>query len=116
MGLRKTKKLAMQLRTFFPILLLLAGFAGYAQPLRVVQPRIENLTNPIGLDVIQPRFGWLLNADRRNVLQTAYELRVASNARDLATGKKLLWNSGKIQSDASVWVPYGGPLILKALM
>lgn len=99
----------MQLRTFLPILLLLAGFAGQAQPLRVVQPRIENLQNPIGLDVIQPRFGWLLNADRRNVLQTAYEVRVASNARDLATGKKLLWNSAKIQSDASVWVPYGGP-------
>lgn len=99
----------MQLRTFFSILLLLAGFAGYAQPLRVVQPRIENLHNPIGLDVLQPRFGWLLNADRRNVLQTAYEVRVASNAKDVTAGKKLLWSSGKIQSDASVWVPYNGP-------
>ncbi len=74
--------------------------------------RLENLVNPIGLDVLQPRFGWQLAAERRNVLQTAYEIRVASNSNDLVSGKKLLWTSGKTQSDASVWVPYNGPALI----
>lgn len=101
----------MQLRKISTLTLLLCCLAATAQ-VRVQNPRIENLTNPIGLDVTQPRFGWQLAAERRNVLQTAYEIQVAASAADLAGGKKLLWTSGKTPSDASVWVPYGGPALL----
>jgi alpha-L-rhamnosidase len=101
----------MQLKRYSFILLLLCCLSATAQ-VRVQNPRIENLVNPIGLDVLQPRFGWQLSADRRNVLQTAYEIRVASNSNELLAGKKLSWNSGKIQSDASVWVPYNGPAMV----
>ncbi len=89
------------------IVLFLALFA--TAQVSVQQPRLENLVNPIGLDVVQPRFGWQLATNRRNVVQTAYEIRVATKPADLTAGKKLLWASGKITSDASVWVPYGGP-------
>jgi len=101
----------MHLKNFALFALLLSGLTVTAQ-VRIQNPRIENLTNPIGLDVTQPRFGWQLAADRRNVLQTAYEIRVAANPADLAAGKKLVWTSGKTQSDASVWVPYGGPALV----
>ncbi|MBC7773958.1 MAG: glycoside hydrolase family 78 protein [Phycisphaerae bacterium] len=87
-------------------------FLALAAQVRIQNPRIENLSNPIGLDITQPRFGWQFAADRRNVLQTAYEIRVAMNATDLLTGKKLFWTSGKTQSDASVWVPYTGPALV----
>jgi alpha-L-rhamnosidase len=89
------------------LFLLLCCLSAIAQ-VRVQNPRLENLVNPIGLDVLQPRFGWQLTSDRRNVLQTAYEIRVASNKSDLLSGKKLLWTSNKTASDASVWVNYGG--------
>ncbi len=82
-----------------------------AAQVRVQNPRIENLINPIGLDQTQPRFSWQLSSDRRNVLQRAYEIQVAASSADLAKGKKFLWGSGKINSDASVWVPYGGPAL-----
>jgi alpha-L-rhamnosidase len=75
---------------------------------RVEHPRVENLTNPVGLDVVQPRFGWQLAAERRQVLQTAYEIQIAATLPDLTAGKKLLWTSGRTASNASVWVPYGG--------
>ena len=61
----------------------------------------ENQTNPIGLDVQQPRFSWQLVSDQRNVSQTAYEIVVSS-------GKSTAWKSAKIMSDRSVHVPYGG--------
>lgn len=61
----------------------------------------ENLSDPIGIDSQQPRFSWQLLSDQRNVLQTAYEIKVES-------GKKNTWSSGKILSGESVQVPYKG--------
>jgi alpha-L-rhamnosidase len=61
----------------------------------------ENQTNPIGLDVQQPRFSWQLVSDQRNVSQTAYEI-VVSDA------KGTMWKTGKVMSDQSVHVPYSG--------
>ncbi len=61
----------------------------------------ENLSNPVGLDVKQPRFSWQLKSDKRNMAQTAYEIK-------LSAGKKQLWNSGKTASAQSVHVPYTG--------
>ncbi|MFN0214931.1 MAG: family 78 glycoside hydrolase catalytic domain [Saprospiraceae bacterium] len=101
----------MQSSNFFTLTLLFFCFTTTAQ-VRVQNLRIENLTNPIGLDVAQPRFGWQLSGERRMLLQTAYEIRVASNPGDLSRGKKLSWTSGRIQSDASIWVPYEGPAMV----
>jgi len=64
----------------------------------------ENLVNPIGLDAVQPRFTWQLASEKRNVTQSAYELKVL-------TGKTTVWNTGKVKSDQSVHVTYeGSPL------
>jgi len=61
----------------------------------------ENLTNPVGVDIAQPRFSWQLVSEKRNVTQSAHELKVFS-------GKTTLWNSGKVISSQSVHVPYAG--------
>ena len=68
--------------------------------------RCENLSNPLGLDVVQPRFSWQLTSPRRNVLQTAYEIRVSTDEKTLAKGA--VWNTGKVASDSSVHVAYAG--------
>jgi alpha-L-rhamnosidase len=62
---------------------------------------VEHLENPVGLDVKQPRFSWQLSPNKRNVMQTAYEIKVT-------TGKSVAWSSGKVNSDQSVHVPYAG--------
>jgi alpha-L-rhamnosidase len=68
----------------------------------------ENRENPIGVDAGAPRFNWQLQADRRNVSQSAFEIRVALSAADLKRGKNLVWSSGKVSSAASVHVRYTG--------
>src|SRR4051794_19915231 len=64
----------------------------------------ENLVNAMGIDATQPRFSWQLTSDKRNVMQTAYEIKVI-------TGKSTVWSSGKVNSDSSVHVYYKGPLL-----
>ncbi|MEO6705544.1 MAG: family 78 glycoside hydrolase catalytic domain, partial [Ginsengibacter sp.] len=56
----------------------------------------------------QPQFSWRLTSDKRNVMQTAYEIRIGSNYDLLKKNKNLEWNSGKILSDESVHVIYKG--------
>ncbi|GAB3414993.1 family 78 glycoside hydrolase catalytic domain [Niabella aquatica] len=64
----------------------------------------ENLVNPIGLDVVQPSFSWQLAGPGRNIVQSAYEIKVSEE-------NKTAWSSGKIMSDSSVHVTYkGSPL------
>lgn len=91
------------------ILFLVAG-AIAGTPLSVTNLRCEYKTNPEGIDVMQPRMSWELVSSERRTLQTAYEVRVAASVENLAA-KKLVWSSGKKNSDASIHVAYEGPAL-----
>src|SRR3989440_437925 len=71
--------------------------------------RVEYLTNPIGIDALQPRLSWRIASAQRNTMQSAYQLQVAAKESSLIRGANLLWDSGKTASDASVFVDYAGP-------
>lgn len=68
-------------------------------------PLTENQKNPLGVDV-SPRFSWQLVSEKRNVMQTAYEIRVSDALPSLS--KANVWSSGKVNSDQSLFVPYSG--------
>ncbi len=69
----------------------------------------EYRTNPLGIDVRQPRLSWQLASERRGAIQTAYQIRAAGEPADLIAGRNLLWDTGKVASNQSVHVPYAGP-------
>jgi alpha-L-rhamnosidase len=71
--------------------------------------RVEYQTNPLGIDVPRPRLSWIIQAEGRDVMQTAYQVQVAARADDLAAGRATLWDSGQVASDRSVFVAYKGP-------
>ncbi len=94
------------------ILISLIGFciASAAETLSVGNLRCEYKTNPLGIDVKQPRLSWQLISSRRNTMQSAYLIRVAASVEDLLANTSV-WDSGKITSDQSVHVVYGGPAL-----
>ncbi len=69
---------------------------------------VEYLTNPVGIDVQQPRFSWHLQSKSPNLYQLAYRVLVASSPEKLTAGTADIWDSGKVLSEASVLVPYTG--------
>ena len=75
-------------------------------PLEIHELRTEYLENPEGIDVLKPRFSWLLNSDGYNRSQSAYQIKVASSIKDLSNPD--VWNSGKIFSSAMNQIPYAG--------
>jgi len=67
--------------------------------------RVEYLTNPLGLDTPKPRFFWKNSHPERGQKQTAFELVVSTSPE---AEKADMWNSGKINTDSSIQIVYGG--------
>lgn len=88
---------------------LAAGFEGNdLGPAEVAGLQVEHATDPLGIDVLRPRLGWRLRADRRGVLQSAYRVIVASSRERLARDRGDVWDSGKVLSADSADVAYDG--------
>jgi len=85
--------------------LLLAVTSASAQ-LNVSHLLTENRIDPIGIDARSPRFSWQLSSTDRDVLQTAYEIEVGDKPNGAS-----VWHSGKVNSDESRFVGYGGPAV-----
>lgn len=71
----------------------------------------EYRTNPLGINVRKPRLSWQMQNDRRGAHQTAYQILAASTEKDLDGTTRFLWDSGKIEADQSIHVPYRGPAL-----
>src|ERR1700677_4902476 len=68
----------------------------------------DSLDHPLGIDSAQPLFSWQLQDDGFSARQTAYRIEVATKP-SLLIGKPDVWDSGRIPSDKSFGVAYGGP-------
>ncbi len=79
-----------------------------AQHIQLQNLRCEMLTNPLGIDVTAPRLSWEISGTQRGILQTAYQVLVASTPQKLAANEGDLWSSGKVNSNRSVHVAYAG--------
>lgn len=75
---------------------------------KLIELQTDHQTAPCGVSNLQPRFSWQFSSEKQDVMQTAYEIRVAASEKDLREGTNLLWSSGKVSSDESLFVPYAG--------
>jgi alpha-L-rhamnosidase len=83
----------------------LMGSAG-AAPVRL---KVEQRTNPLGMDELRPVFSWQNDATERGWVQTGYRIKVASSVAGLAQATPDVWDSGRVESAESLNVKYGGP-------
>jgi alpha-L-rhamnosidase len=90
------------------LLLFFPGALG-AQSLTISDLTCEHRTDPIGIDVTQPRLSWKINSEKRNVIQVACQVRVATKA-DFSHGSTV-WDSGKTTAEGSVLQEYKGPAL-----
>ena len=86
------------------LVLALTGAAAFAQQ----APRglkIEYLENPVGIDILRPRFSWLTEHTDRGQKQTADQI-VVSLKPEVKAGDQ--WDSGRVESDSPVNAVYNG--------
>ncbi len=75
--------------------------------------KVENMTNPLGIDTQRPRFSWQIVSDKNNTQQTSYRILVASTPEKLANNEGDLWDSGTVGSDSQLWITYAGKTLRK---
>ena len=93
-------------------LFLFLGFVGHTYgaegPVAPTGLRCEYLSNPLGMDVREPRFSWVLHHTARAQAQTAYQVVVASRAEELDRDTGDVWDSGRVALSDSIQVVYAG--------
>ena len=99
------------LSAFLMLIFILSAAPATFAALSVSNLKCEYKINPVGIDVEKPRLSWIIESDKRGVLQSAYELRVAPTEKDVKSGKNLSWDTGKVMSDQSIHVEYTGPAL-----
>ena len=79
--------------------------------MKLINLRVENLVNPLGLDTPTPRFSWAYEADPNewNFTQTHYHIQVFDITYvKHETEQPPVWESGWIESQGSVLITYEG--------
>ena len=66
--------------------------------------RTEDYRNPVGIDKSVVHFSWQLESEQRGVVQTSYNVQIATDA----AFADVVWTSGSVSSDASVFVEANG--------
>jgi alpha-L-rhamnosidase len=94
--------------TFLLVALHACAWSGIAGAASVNGLRCEYQKEPLGLDVARPRLSWIMNSDGRGDFQSAYQVLVASTPEKLSLGQGNLWDSGRVESSDSIYVPYSG--------
>ena len=79
----------------------------FAQDLSLIEMTVDHKVNPVGIDNRQPRFSWKIIPIGKNIMQTAYFLRVSTDEK--FSSSKIIWQSGKVESDESILHLYQGP-------
>lgn len=70
--------------------------------MKVYDLRTEYRKNPIGLATQLPRFSWKMESEKQNTVQKSYAISVMKEEGTV------VWDSGVVESEDSVLVPYGG--------
>lgn len=70
--------------------------------------------NPVGVGNTAPAFSWQIQSKSNDVVQTAYQIVVATSKAGLNGNSGMVWNSGKVVSDKSVNIIYKGAKLQSA--
>lgn len=104
----------MKAKFFFLLLILFASWQSCAQKLIVQHLTCDYRTNPLGVNVFHPALAWQLKSVEKNVMQTSYQILVSDDSILLHHNNANVWNTGKLQSSASIQIAYGGRLLQSA--
>ncbi|HEX5153150.1 MAG TPA: family 78 glycoside hydrolase catalytic domain [Parafilimonas sp.] len=73
--------------------------------------KCEYVVNPLGIDATSPRLSWTFSGNARNQYQSAYELIVSDNLKDVQQNNGVIWSTGKISSKQNIQIEYTGPTL-----
>lgn len=77
----------------------------HANPIKLT---CEYQVTPLGIDELQPRFGWQYSSDGSVQVQKSYEVIVSSSLKNARDGVGDMWHSGRTESSKVLGIRYQG--------
>ncbi|WP_347231152.1 family 78 glycoside hydrolase catalytic domain [Paenibacillus sp. DMB5] len=74
---------------------------------KVLNLMVDYRRNPLGMDDLNPRLSWQIQAETRGFIQSAYQIQAGCDPSFEAEAE-LVWDTGKVVSDSSVHIEYQG--------
>jgi len=97
------------LRIFLSVFFCFTYLHGNAQQdLSVNNLTLNNRQNPSGITTSQPYFSWKITSEKRNTIQTSYQILVADSKQKLKNNEGNIWDSGEVKSPQSARIKYDG--------
>ncbi len=90
------------------LLITVISLCNAGEKLSVDYLRTNYLVNPIGIGDVQPLLSWEIKSKNQGVMQTAYQIRAALSEKELVSGKNLIWNTNRVNSELSNQILYQG--------
>ncbi|PYQ04227.1 MAG: hypothetical protein DMF82_11290, partial [Acidobacteria bacterium] len=97
-------------------LVVLIAFAAGPGPasLAPMELRCDGMADPLGVDSSPPRLSWQLRGDGQGLRQTAGQVLVSSSLEVLGRDQGDVWDSGRVETDEQLHVPYRGRALRSA--
>lgn len=74
--------------------------------MKIVNLRVENRVEPLGIDEYKPTFSWNVETKESNWIQSSYRILVGRSKEEMEKGKE--WDSDFVESREMVNLPYDG--------
>ena len=102
-----------RLKFSLALLGILLSFCTFAkESVYISNTTCESKINPIGIDVKNPRFSWVINSNERDTRQSAYQILVADSPEKLTKDIGNIWDSKVVKSNRSIQVEYAGSTLI----
>lgn len=75
--------------------------------LEIKDLQTEHMSKPQDVDSQNPRFSWKIISNKNDVIQESYHIFVKK-------GDEIVWDSGEVKSDQSLYIKYAGPKLEKS--
>jgi len=83
------------------------------EPLQILRLHCEKAEDASRTGTNLHQFSWIAASKERGAHQIAYQLEVASTAEKLENGTIDLWNSGRVASGKTLYIPFEGTINLQ---
>lgn len=92
----------------FIILFIIQSITLFVSAVEIYDLSCDKLTNPLGINRLNPALGWKVKSSIKADIQTHYRILVATSIDYLNEDIGDLWDSGKIKSSEQIAVNYNG--------
>lgn len=97
-------------RLLGPVAVTLIALAPVGSPSALAPAALlcDGVVDPLGVDSTPPRLSWQLRGEGQGLRQSAWQVVVSSSLEGLERERGDVWDSGRVESDEQLHVPYRG--------